>query len=214
MPEQSGVVVRVVNAQSVSAGPEKVKAILGRSFTKPGAYGRPDILLGCEGYRVNVPNMADFYGFDAVQYGHGGVTVNTALAGSFIAWRQETGDAVGKPTIEEGSPAGEGIQARYLVSQKLKVNGHRATFRAGHAPPDRAPKGQSTFLDQLRRYPGVIGLDANEREDEMDPHYARQYHGIGVLGILVPEWIPSTGIKAVDVGSDHLAGDLILWPTR
>jgi hypothetical protein len=204
---QAPVVVRVANCKSVSARPSVSRAILVRALTIPGHYGRPHVVLGCEGSDFDAELVAERNGFDAAQF-----TTSAATAGSFVAWDTDHAHAIGKPRLLFGSAAGEGIQQRDLVQQHLVVNGHRAAFSAGHAPPDRAPRGQASFLDRIRRYQGVLGADFNERHDELEGRFQRRHHGVELLGILTPRRIPYKPIRPLDIGSDHDAGDLLLWP--
>lgn len=205
------VVVRVANCASVSTGPRKAAAIFRAALTRPGRFGLPDVVLACEAADFDATLEAEkCLGWEAAQF-----TENSADAGSAVAWNPTVATLLGSPHLLPGTPAGEGIKARSLVRVKLDVNGHRAPFVAGHAPPDRAPVGQQTFLDQLRLVRGVIGLDSNRRPGEIEEMgYLREYLGIELLGLFVPTWIPTSLPRPVDIDSDHPAVDVRLWTTE
>lgn len=200
------VVVRVANCKSVSARPIVARAIYVRALTHAGPYGKPHVVLANECADFDAELLAERHGYDAAQY-----TRNTATAGSVVAWDENHARELERPRLLLGSPEGEGIQARHIVQVKLDVNGHRNYFSSGHAPPDRAPIGQATFLDRIRRHRGILGADFNQRRDEMSGRYRRTYHGVELLGILVPRTIPTRPIRAIDIGSDHPAVDIVLW---
>lgn len=206
MPKRP-VVARVANCASVSTGPRKAAAIFRSSLTRPGRFGLPDVVLACEAADFDATLEAEKCAWEAVQF-----TESSATAGSAVAWNPEVAWPLGSAELLPGTPAGEGIRARSLVWQRLNVHGHRAPFVAGHAPPDRAPKNQQSFLDRLRLYRGVIGLDSNRRPREIEQMgYHREYLGVELLGVFVPRWIPTSRPRAVDVGSDHPAVDVRLW---
>lgn len=202
----SPVVVRVANCQSVSAAPSKARAIFIRALTLPGPYGRPHVVLACECADFQAELIAERNGYDAAQF-----TTTNATAGSVVAWDTDHARPLGRPRLILGSAAGEGIQARHIVQARLEVNGHRQAFGAGHAPPDRAPIGQASFLNALRRHQGILGADFNQRRGEIAGNYLRDYHGVELLGALVPRNIPTRPMRPFDIGSDHPAGDLVLW---
>lgn len=203
------VLIRVGNFQSVSAGPAKARGIFIASLTEWGKWGIPDVVLGCEAADFKAELVGERFGFDVAQF-----TESSASAGSALAWHAKTGaHAISKPRLVPGTPAGEGIQARSLVQAHLAVRGRRPWCAAGHAPPDRAERLQVSYLDRLRKIHGVIGLDANNWPGEMAAHgYLREYVGVALLGALVPKRIPTSHPKAIDIGGDHKAVDILLWP--
>lgn len=200
------VVLRVANFQSVSARPEKSRAIFAEALTKPGRFGVPHVVLGCEGADFKAEGLAELHGFDAAQF-----TTNSATAGSVVAWDERHGAALTEPELVPGSAAGEGIQARSLVRVKLRVNGHASWFAAGHAPPDRAQHGQDSWYARIKRYRGILGGDFNNRPGEVQPRFRRTYLGVELIGALVPRRIATSLPRAVDIGSDHPAVDIRLW---
>ena len=206
------VVVRVANCASVSTGPRRAAGVFRAALTRPGRLGFPRIVLACEAADFDATLEAEKVGWEAAQF-----TENAADAGSAVAWNPEHAALIGSPRLLPGTPAGEGIRARSLVQVKLEVSGHRQRFSAGHAPPDRAPHGQQAYLDQLRAYRGVIGLDSNRWPGEVSAGgYHRNYLGVSLLGMFVPSWIPTSEPKRVDLVQgetydDHPAVDVMLW---
>jgi hypothetical protein len=202
------VLVRVANFQSVSAGPLKSRGIFVESLTKWGEWGTPDVVLGCEAADFRAEMLAENNGYEAAQF-----TESSATAGSVVAWSAKH-RALSEPRLIPGTPAGEGIQARSLVQVKLAIRGHRTYYAAGHTPPDRAANGQDTYLDRIRKVRGVVGLDSNNWPGEIEARgYLRNYYGVALLGAFVPKRIPTSLPRAIDIGSDHKAVDLLLWPT-
>ncbi len=204
-PGPAPVVVRVANCQSVSAGPRKAAGIYRTALTKVGRFGVPHVVLACECSDFDA-ELIRVDGWSSIQYVH-----NTAAAGSAIAWRN--GEQVGDARLVVGSEAGEGIRTRYVAQATLRINGHKATFNAGHAPPDRAPNGQRQWLDNAGRLPGVVGADFNTWPKTLDRRFNRKVRGVEVLSLLIPNDIPCSRAKPVDIGGDHPAVDVVLWPT-
>ena len=84
-----------------------------------------------------------------------------------------------------------------------------------HPPPKRAPKAQARYLRRLlaeRRNAIVLG-DFNIRHRAVLRLLGYRVHSAGVIHVAVPRWIPSIGFT-VDIGSDHLAVDVTLWPSE
>jgi hypothetical protein len=206
-PEGGPVVVRVANCQSVSAGARKSATIFRTALTKSGPFGVPDVVLGCECSDFDAEKIAEAEGWQAAQFGH---PTDTARRGSVAAFRT---DGLVTSSLAVGSEAGEGIRTRYVVSAFTEVNGHAETFIAGHAPPDRAPNAQAEWLAKVDEWPGILGADFNTHGPTLDRMFARQVRAIGVLALLVPADIPCSTARAVDIGSDHPAVDVLLWPT-
>lgn len=207
--------VRVANCASVSTGPRRAANVFRSALTRPGPFGFPRVVLACEASDFDATLEAEKMGWDAAQF-----TENSADAGSAVAWDPRYAALIGSPRLLPGTPAGEGIRARSLVQVKLDVSGHRARFAAGHAPPDRAPRGQQAYLDQIRAYRGVIGLDSNRWPGEVTAGgYHRTYLGVALLGMFVPGWIPTSDAARVDLVQgetydDHPAVDVLLWSDK
>lgn len=204
------VVVRVANCRSVSTTPDKARAIFTKSLTKRGDYGVPQVVLASECSDFDAEIVAEFAGWEAAQFGE----PKSARRGSALAWRDAR--LSGKARLVVGSLAGEGIRERSAVTARLKVNGHSAEFTAGHAPPDRASDRQRQWLEEARRWQGILGADFNQRPDELERRFLRQVRGVrgDVLALLVPRHIPCSPARPVDIGSDHPAVDVVLWPDR
>lgn len=215
MPRSHPVLVRVANCASVSTGPRRAAKVFRAALTRPGKLGFPRVVLACEAADFDATLEAEKMGWEAAQF-----TENAADAGSAVAWNPKYATLIGSPRLLPGTPAGEGIKARSLVQVKLEVSGHTQRFAAGHAPPDRAPKGQQAFLDNLRRIRGVIGLDSNRWPGEIEAGgYHRNYLGVALLGMFVPGWIPTTEAARVDLVQgetydDHPAVDVLLWSDK
>lgn len=210
------VAVRVANCASVSTGPRRAAEVFRAALTRPGRFDFPRVVLACEAADFDATLEAEKMDWEAAQF-----TENSADAGSAVAWNPQHAALIGSPRLLPGTPAGEGIKARSLVQVKLDVSGHRMRFAAGHAPPDRAAKGQQAFLDKLRAYRGVIGLDSNRWPGEVQAGgYHRNYLGVALLGMFVPGWIPTSEEAArVDLVQgetydDHPAVDVLLWTDK
>lgn len=213
MPE---CVVRVANCAAVSA-PRRAQSVFTTALTKPGKYGLPDVVLAMEVAPVPVGAVAHSHGFDGVQFGQ----VDSARAGSAVAVRRATFEAVGKPRMRLGSKEtreGGGIRDRWWVSDKVrpvrgKGNGRRGKrMWAGHAPPPRAPRARSLFVRTVPTLRGLAGADFNLHPDALRNTFTRKVRAIGVLGLVIPRGLRATPAAPCEIGSDHLAVDvLVKW---
>lgn len=195
-------VVRVANAQGVSESHPEDETRL--ALTLAGEYGVPDVVLLSEVSWCNVANVAlrHAVGSGVVQYGERG----TPEAGVAVVARLP----IRKRPMLEGSPRtseGGGIRMRPIVGGTIA--GWCPAW-AIHAPPPRSPQAQANYVRRARQRHGIVGGDWNYPADWMHEHSARQYRGIGVLGLLVPDRLEPSPAKPVNIGSDHPAVDVVL----
>ena len=211
MTKGGPVVVRVANCASVSMPLDHSRGNYVNALTKRGPYGLPHVVLAMECSDFDAELVAEFHQWEAVQYGATG----SPQSGSVVAYDPER-VALRVRRLVETSPAGDGVRARYTVRTRLDVNGHREWFNAGHAPPDRSQGPQAAWYRRAHQVSGILGADFNDRPDFMAPRFGRTYVGArgDVLGLLVPTRIPASTPKRVDIGSDHVAVDVVLWPDQ
>lgn len=214
MTNAAPVVVRVANCKGVSTTPAKSRAIFRRALTEPGHYGKPHIVLAMEMLKVDAEGCAsELVGWEAIQYGY---PHDLARAGSVIAYNPEYVQARGRRLVET-SPAGDGTRTRFTVRAPLAACGHQAEpFNAGHAPPDRSEGPQRRWYERSKHIDGIFGADFNDRPDFLEARYGRQVCAVRgeVLGLLAPARIPVSDTKPIDIGSDHLGQDTVLWPAK
>ncbi|UUW92665.1 hypothetical protein [Pimelobacter simplex] len=211
------VVVRATNAASVSYRPERAAGVWRKSIDKPGKAGTPDVVLAVELADVDAKAEGAAAGMQVFQRGPVGAP-DSALG---IAVRRGRAK-LSQPGLDAGVPAtreGGGIRARPILHTSIVFAAGTAArwargFVLGHAHPGRAPLAR---LDYLRRFfatPGAIHVgDLNIGHRWAARLTGRRVYSAGVLHIAVPRWIPSKRAGVVDVDSDHLALDVVLWPT-
>lgn len=116
---------------------------------------------------------------------------------------------------------GGGIRDRWIVrAQTVRDAGtpHQwltPWLNSGHADPARAPKARAAFMAVFRSLPGVKGGDLNlaAKAVERTLNNARVLSmRREVLHVAIPRWIPSGPLTTYDIGSDHPAGRVVLWP--
>lgn len=208
--------MRVANLASVSAGPKKVASILDEAL-----HNGPDVdlLLLVECGDLTIKYEVDPAVWQVIQFGRSLSSEAERVARSGCAMIARR-DAVflDRPSLELAAPAGEGIRDRYVLKARARFHRgrvRRARVRVGHAPPPRAPRGRDRFLDVLRSMRGIRAGDLNiGREWAAELFRLSHVYSAGVIHAVVPGWLPSTFDRTLDVGSDHLALDVILWPPR
>lgn len=212
--------VRVVNLASVSSRPETVRAILAAS-TEIGTPWRPDLILGVECADLTLNDHVDGAVWQVVQFGRSLSDESERVARSGCALLARRGVVtLERPRLRVGSEAGEGIRTRYVLTARATFHkgdpsSWRAWVRVGHAPPPRAPFGRGRFLDALRELTGIRGGDLNvSAETARKTFRLATVRSAGVLHLITPRWIKPTPPRRVDVGSDHAALDVTLWPAR
>lgn len=212
------------NLASVSSRPETVREILKRvrlGFTR-GTYGVHDLdlCLLVECGDVTIRNLVDEGVWQTVQFGRSisDEGERVARSGCAILARRSTVQ-LDKIRLTLGSPAGEGIRDRYVLHARATFHpgtpaAWRTRVRVGHAPPGRAPIGRARFLELLANLFGIRGMDGNvSAETARRVFRGARVHSAGVMHVVVPRWMPSRARRR-DVGSDHAALDVALWPRR
>lgn len=207
------VVVRVANSAAVHA-PGRAKEVTRRALTKPGVHGIPDIVLLQEVAPVDVRELGRLTGHDVIQYG----PIGSPQAGVAIAVRHPIGQRRGRPQLVVGSRRtreGGGIRMRPLISEVITVRGSRVLrYASGHADPPRAPLANKEFMKAVRRQWGVVGGDFNHRIVGLRRILTRKVRGKGALALVVPPWVTCSKATGVEIGSDHLAVDVVLYLPR
>lgn len=209
---------RTVNMASVSARPATVRQILQATIaTEP----RPDLILATECADLTINDHVDGGVWQVIQFGRSISDESERVARSGCALLARRGVVkLEKPSLRLGAPAGEGIRARYVLSaratfHKGRSSAWRAWVRVGHAPPPRAPIGRGRFLAALRALTGIRAGDYNVSSSTARRTFVlAKVKSVGVLHIVIPRWIRTAGPHRLDVGSDHLALDVVLWPRR
>lgn len=205
--------IAVVNGMSASGvSATRTRGILRR------AAGHADVLLCCEVFNVDVA-AALGAGWEAAQHGARGSSEATTA----VAVRRSRGRIdrdYGLSRSVGPAPAQRralNLRSRSWVSTRLVIDpgtlfewSHR--FSAGHAPPKRAWHLWLAYVALTPR--GIVGADWNKRRDDVAKRFRRRPRMVGLLGVLVPKWIPSTKAKGVSVQADHRVPVLTLWPER
>lgn len=209
--------VRAANVASVSFKPERARDVFEAAFRTPGHDGYPSVVAVCELADVDAEAERPV-GWNFVQHGIIGSPDSALGIGVHLIRGRviETQLLDGTPATSEGG----GIRRRPLLRARLgiDVRSRRAwapTFLVVHPAPKRAPKAQALYLRRLlaeRRNAIVLG-DFNIRHRAVLRLLGYRVHSAGVIHVAVPRWIPSTG-STVDIGSDHLAVDVTLWPSE
>lgn len=210
--------VRGVNVASVSFTPARALEVFDNAIRKPGHDGYPSVVAACEFADVWTLGDDRPVGWDFVQYGIPGSPDSALGIGVHLVRGRvvETQLLPGTPATSEGG----GIRRRPILRARLgiDVRSRRAwapTFLVVHAPPKRAPKARAAYLRRLVAAAlagDIIIGDLNVTHRVALRLLGRRVHSSGVLHVAVPLWIPSTA-STVDVGSDHLAIDVTLWPS-
>lgn len=210
---------RTVNLASVSSGPVRVSETL--ALARSRGPVPPDLLLLVECGDLTIKDHVDPSVWQVVQFGRSlsDEGERVARSGCALLARRDV-VKLEKPRLRVGSEAGEGIRTRYVLTARATFHkgdpsSWRAWIRVGHAPPPRAPIGRGRFLDALREQTGIRGGDLNvSAETARDRFRLARVHSAGVIHLLTPRWIRTSAPRRVDVGSDHAALDVTLWPSR
>lgn len=206
--------VMVVNCMSVSTGSGHARSILLKAAWTPGV----DVLIGSE--------CADFraalvlgQGWNVYQPG----TLGSPESGCVIAIHEnrgtitDTADILASPA-QPARPGRLGIRARSVLIGKLRIDPDTShawepRVRAGHAPPMRWWSLWPTYMSSMRGG-DIAGADFNKLARAVEPALGRKVLAVHVLGLAVRWWIPTSRATAVDVGGDHKAVLVTLWPAR
>ena len=208
------VVVRFINGGSVSFAPVKAQRIYETALEKPGRFGRPHVVAACELADVDAKAVG---GEEWQTFQRGPVGSPESALG--VAVRRSRA-RLSVPALVRGSAAtreGGGIRLRPILKVAVLFdpgtpNGWACTFKIGHAPPARAPKARGDYLRRFAAVPARAGMaDLNIGRRWALRLLGHRVFSSGVLHVTVRRWIP-TRFATVDVGSDHLAIDVLFWP--
>lgn len=210
------------NCMSVSTGAEHAAAIF-RAYLDCGA----DVLLLTECADFDAATVAADHA-PGVWGAHQPGAVGSPASGALVAWRRIRAAPVnldlrlGSHRTPEGGDGG--IRDRFIVGALLVIDAGtehewRRWFRAGHAPPQRAPKARAVFMYRFARAGGIRGGDLN-----LLPRAVARFvtgarvRGVRVLCLVTPWWVPAGRVrripKATLAGADHDGVGLTLWPKR
>lgn len=206
------VVAIVVNCMSISTGPDHAANILRRAANWRTQDGLPvDLILGSE--------CDDFDGAKILP--HFDVLHNAAdpdRDGCLLAVRKTRG-RLDSPAYVFAAPALRGaMRDRYLAVATVTIDpGTRYRWSpkvaAGHAPPKRGWIRWPGYMRRLaQQRADLAGGDFNKLARAVEPALRRRVRAAHILGLAVRYWIPSTRAVPVDVGGDHLAVAVVLWP--
>lgn len=205
------VTTRTVNLASVSSGPKRVKEVLDNALK-----GDPDLVLAVECGDIRVERHVDQTKWEVFQFGS---LADVSRAGCALIAKRET-VKLSKVELNLGSPAGEGIRPRYLLSARARFHSgtrRRWTFKVvvGHAPPGRAPLGRAKLISAMKGMWGIRGGDLNVSPASMRRLFpGNQLRSAGVLHLVLPWWMPASKAKRFNIGSDHKALEVVLFPRR
>lgn len=208
---------RTVNLASVSTIPDRVRYVLHAS-TGSGPR-EADLIFAVECGDLTISKALDPAVWQVVQFGRSITNEGERVARSgcaLIARRSVV--RLDKPRLRVGSPAGEGVRTRYVLSARATfhpgtASAWRQRVRVGHAPPPRAPFGRGRFLDLLERLFGIRAGDLNISAETARRRFRlMRVRSAGVLHMVIPRWVPASEARRLDVGSDHRALDVTLWP--
>ena len=135
------VTVRVVNLASVSFGPAKVVDILDNALK-----GDPGLVLAVECGDIRIREHIDTDKWQVVQFGSDVIDQDerVPLAGNALIARRGV-VKLERARLDVGSPGGEGIRTRYVLSVKARFRSGllrwTRTVKVGHAPPKWRPSG-------------------------------------------------------------------------
>ena len=171
-----------------------------------------DVVLGCEFGNVTDDAPLDPKVWDVVHD-----PSSPDRAGSLLAVRKTRGK-VRHAWYRVGAPAGLGIRTRWLLIARLVIDPgtpHEWTPKviAGHAPPKRAWAHWPAFMASVAaRNADVIGADFNKLARAVAPALRRRVRAVEILGVAVRKSIPVTFARGFDVGGDHRAVSVVLFP--
>lgn len=208
--------LRAANAASVSFSAARSTRVLERAFEEQGRFGRPHVVGACELADVDAPAVAG-EAWDVVQHGEIG-SPESALG---VAVRRDRGTILATRLLDgtAATSEGGGIRRRPILRARLGIDAKTPRAWAPvilvpHAPPGRARRTRAEYLHRLVAILGgaIVMGDLNIGQRWALRLLGRRVHSSGVLHVAVPRWIPSIA-ATVDVGSDHLAVDVVLWPS-
>lgn len=221
-------VVCVANCGSVHLRGERAKRVWLNALTTPGPWGPPDLVLACEcaDFDAESPTAAsealelllrsELPKWETVQRGHLG-SPQSALALAMRRTRGRVADhhlRAGVPPTSEGG----GIRQRPILVGTLLIDPDTphvwtAPFADGHGHPSRAPRSRGEFMRKFLRVAArIAGGDFNLRQRFLARLTGRRVQAVGVLALMTRRWIRVSRARGVDIGSDHPAVHVCLWP--
>lgn len=214
-------VVRVVNADSVSAGPRHVENATIRALTKAGRWGAPDLVLMQEMADVDAHKICE-----ALDPGRWHVDQDVSVPGgpmsALAAIRVRSRTRSMSARLFQGSPRtseGGGIRERpiqlgSIVAEPSSDGRWQFLYANGHAPPSRARVARALYLRRFKRVRAQVKVgDLNiVRRVTIALMPYRRVHSAGVLHVAVSRGIPSRAAR-IHVGTSHPAIDVVLWPS-
>ena len=180
------------------------------------AAAHADVLLLCEVFNVRVAEHLP--GWHVVQppgLGSSRSTVAVAIRATRGRVREESETRPVGPSL--GGRTARNLRARSWVTARLLIDGDLRHWplkaSAGHAPPMRGwflwPAYRATAPS------GLLGADWNRLKDFVRRAFPRRkVRMVRLLGFAVPSHIDCTPAHPIDVGGDHLAAAITLWPNR
>jgi len=169
-----------------------------------------DVILGCEFFNLDAakslgPNWI------VEQRGRTG----SADASYIVAVRRARGEVVkGRLRLGSASLLSVGVRKRSWLTAWVEIDGRNAKpFSSGHAPPKRAWLRWPAYMAAAPG--GVVGADFNKWARAVKVRFPRRVvrqPSRELLGIVIPKRIPSTRARRLDVGGDHHAVAVTLWP--
>lgn len=203
-----------VNCKSISAGPREATEIL-RNAAAAKVLGLPvDIILGSE---CDDFDASEVLGpeWDVLHNDE-----NEDRDGTMLAIRKPRGHLL-NPRYEFGAPALAGAMAdRWLAVATLVIDPETKHLWypktvATHGPPKRGwVRWPGYMRNVVEQRPDLAAGDWNKLARAVWPALRRKVRMRHILGWAVRWWIPVSDPVAVDVGSDHLAVAVVLWPKR
>lgn len=205
--------VIVVNAMSVSTGPRHARRILRN------AAEHADVIFGSEcsdfigaqvlGYDWHVWQDTSFIGRTDDEM--------KARAGCLIAIRRDRG-RLSDCAIELGVARrpGDTMRNRFIPTATLRADGC-PPFKglAAHPPPKRLWVLWFPYMLKVRRANADVAAgDWNKLARAVHRMLGRRVRSKRLLGVVVRHRIPVSRATAIDVGGDHLAVKVTLWPEK
>ncbi len=207
-------VLRVANLGSVTFAAERSRRNYDRALETPGKFGRPHAIAACELADVDA-KAAGSESWLTFQRGPIG-SPDSALGMAARRGRVQ----MSHPSLHEGTARtreGGGIRRRPILAaiflfDPRTPNAWACRIKIGHAPPKRAPKARAAYLRRFVAVPARIDCgDLNIGHRWAARLLGKRVYSAGVLHVAVPRWIP-VRFSTVDIGSDHPAIDVLLWP--
>ena len=197
--------VVVVNGDSANRpGPAHTRRILEKAATSA------DVILGCEFFNIDAQRVLGgaWATRQAGELGH-------ADASYVVAVRRARGRVTRRRLrFGAGSMLAWGVRRRSWLTVWISVDGRRPVkYTAGHAPPKRAWIRWPVYMATAPG--GVVGADFNKWKRAVKPRFplrtVRQLPR-QLIGLVVARHIKSTKAKPLNVGGDHRAIQVTLYP--